>query len=67
MHDRYDLMIPVAESRRLVEATRERGNVHYTEFVAFDHTTPGEGGLLTTLGQAARLYRHMYAIVRIAA
>ncbi|MXY60455.1 MAG: hypothetical protein F4Y96_08550 [Chloroflexi bacterium] len=67
MHDRNDLMVPVAESRRLVEATRERGNVHYTEFVAFDHTTPGEGGLLTTLRQAARLYRHMYDIVRIAA
>ncbi|MDE2836085.1 MAG: hypothetical protein OXL97_01045 [Chloroflexota bacterium] len=67
MHDRYDPMVPVAESRRLVEATRERSDVSYTEFVAFDHTTPGEGGLFTTLGQAARLYRHMYAIVRTAA
>ena len=27
MHDRDDLLVPAAESRRLLEATRDRGNV----------------------------------------
>ena len=66
MHDRYDTLVPVAESRRLLEATQERGNVRYTEFLAFDHVTPSSGGVFTLLGQAARLWRHMYDIIRIA-
>ena len=66
MHDRDDLLVPAAESRRLLEATRDRGNVRYTELLAFDHTFPTGGGILTILGQAAHLYRHMYEIIRIA-
>ena len=66
MHDRYDELVPSAESRRLVEATRGRLDVRYTEFVAFDHILPSGGGPLTRLGQAVRLYRHMYDIIRMA-
>ena len=66
MHDRYDTLVPAAESRRMLEAMRDRVKVRFTEFVAFDHTAPGGGGPLTILGQAARLYRHMYDIIRIA-
>lgn len=66
MHDRDDRLVPAAESRRLLEATRDRVKVRYTELVAFEHITPSGGGLLTVLGQAARLYRHMYEIIRIA-
>ena len=66
MHGRYDEVVPAAESRRLVEATRDRLDVRYTEFVAFDHLLPGAGGVFTRLGQAVRLYRHMYDIIRIA-
>ena len=44
MHDRYDRHVPVAESRRLVEAVGDRDDVRYTEFLSFNHTIPGEGG-----------------------
>ena len=30
MHDRHDALVPAAESRRLLEATQDRGNVRYT-------------------------------------
>ncbi len=66
MHDRYDDLVPSAESRRLVKATGDRLDVRYTEFVAFDHLLPSGGGMFTRLGQAVRLYRHMYDIIRIA-
>ena len=66
MHDRDDRLVPAAESRRLLEAVRDRDNVRYTELRAFDHVEPSSGGILTILGQAARLYRHMYEIIRIA-
>ena len=65
MHDRYDLIVPSAESRRLVKATEDRLDVRYTEFVGFDHVLPG-GGVFTRLGQGVRLYRHMYDIIRMA-
>ncbi len=66
MHDRYDRHVPVAESRRLVEAVGDRDDVRYTEFLSFNHTIPGEGGLLDRIGQAFRLSRHMYDLIRIA-
>ena len=66
VHGRYDQVAPVAESRRLVKATGDRINVLYTEFLAFDHVRPGAGGVFTRLGQAVRLYRHIYDITRIA-
>ena len=66
MHDRNDQLVPVAESRRLVDATQDRIDVRYTEFLAFEHLVPGPGGVFTRLGQAVRLYRHMYDIIRMA-
>ena len=66
MHDRDDPLVPAAESRRLVEASRDRVRVRHTELLAFDHITPSDGGPLTVFGQAAQLYPHMYEIIRIA-
>ena len=66
MHDRDDRHVPVTESRRLVEALGQRDGDRYTEFRSFNHTLPGEGGLLDRLGQAFRLSRHMYGLIRIA-
>lgn len=66
MHNRYDQVIPVSESRRLVKAMGDRIDVRYTEFLAFDHLQPDAGGVFAFLGQAVRLYRHMYDIIRIA-
>ena len=66
MHDRNDPLVPAAEPRRLVEASRDRVRVRHTELLAFDHITPSEGGIRTVLGQAAQLYPHMYEIIRIA-
>ena len=66
IHGHYDQAVPVVESRRLVEATADRIDVRYTEFLAFEHVRPGTGGLFTRIGQAVRLYRHMYGIIRIA-
>ena len=66
MHDRDDRHVPVTESRRLVAAVGEREGGRYTEFRSFNHTLPGEGGLLDRLGQAFRLSRHMYGLIRIA-
>ena len=67
MHDRYDEYIPVSESRRLLEATEDRLDVYYTEFIAFDHLLPEDDGILSQLREAYVTYRHMYSILRIAA
>ena len=66
MHDRNDRLVPAAESRRLLAATEARGDVRYTEVLAFEHVRPSGGGTGALLGEAARLYRHMYSIIRIA-
>ena len=66
MHDRDDRHVPVTESRRLVEVRGDREGDRYTEFLSFNHTLPGEGGLLDRLGQAFRLSRHMYDLIRVA-
>ena len=57
---------PAAESRRLLAATEERGDVRYTEVLAFEHVRPSGGGIGELLGEAARLYWHMYSIIRLA-
>ena len=44
MHDRDDPLVPAAESRRLLEATRDRGNVRYTELLALIMQSP-EGAI----------------------
>ena len=66
LHDRHDRLVPAAESRRLLAATEDRGNVRYTEVLAFEHVRPSGGGIGDLLGEAFRLYRHMYDIIRIA-
>ena len=66
MHDRNDRLVPAAESRRLLDATKERGDVRYTEVLAFEHVRPSGGGIGELLGEAARLYWHMYSIIRLA-
>ena len=66
MHARYDEYIPAAESRRLLDATQDRTNVYYTEFIGFEHLTPDDDGLLSLLREAYVMYRHMYTILRIA-
>ena len=66
MHDRDDRHVPVTESRRLVAALGEREGDRYTEFLTFNHTLPGEGGVLDRLRQGFRLSRHMYDLIRIA-
>jgi dienelactone hydrolase len=66
MHDRNDRLVPAAESRRLLEATEGRGEVRYTEVLAFEHVRPSGGGIGDLLAEAGRLYRHMYSIIRIA-
>ena len=65
MHDRYDRLVPAAESRRLASALEERGNFRYTEVLAFEHVRPAAGGGIGQLiKEAAKLYRHMYGIIR---
>ena len=66
MHDREDRMVPVTESRRLLDATRDRLDVRYTELSAFDHLLPEAGGFLARLRQGLQLYMHSYHILRIA-
>ena len=66
LHDRNDRLVPAAESRRLLAATEDRGNVRYTEVLAFEHVRPSGGGLGDLLAEAWRLFRHMYSIIRIA-
>ena len=66
MHDRNDRLVPAVESRRLVEATQERGDVRYTEVLAFEHVRPSGGGIGDLLAEAGRLFRHMYSILRLA-
>ena len=66
LHDRHDRLVPAAESRRLLAATEDRGDVRYTEVLSFEHVRPSGGGVGALLGEAFRLYRHMYDIIRIA-
>ena len=64
MHDREDRHIPAEESRRLVDALEERGDVYYTEFSFFDHVTPGETVSPPELVvEAGKLFLHMYNIL----
>ncbi len=67
LHDRNDRLVPAAESRRLLDATEDRGDVRYTEVLAFEHVRPSGGGIGDLLAEAWRLFRHMYSIIRIAA
>ena len=67
LHTRDDQYVPAAESRRLLDATRDRLEVRYTEFIGFDHLLPDEDNVIMRLREAFVLYRHMYSILRVAA
>ena len=70
MHDVGDPLIPVGESRRLVETLRSQGrqDLRYTETEIFEHVRPGADLQLWPLVKgASKLYLHMYGILRMAA
>jgi acetyl esterase/lipase len=70
MHDVGDSLIPVGESRRLVESLQSRGRQdwRYTETEIFDHVRPDADLKLWPLVKgAAKLYAHMYGVLRMAA
>ena len=65
MHDRADDLVPAGGSRRLYAALSEQGDARYTEFSLFQHVDPTRP--LPPWEQArelAKLYRHMYAVLR---
>ena len=65
MHDRDDRLVPAAESRRLAESVKHRGDYRYTEVLAFEHVRPvSEGGVWELVQEGAKLYWHMYGIIR---
>ena len=65
MHDREDHLVPAAESRRLAEALAERGDLHHTEFSLFKHLDPTQPvGPAEYVRELAKLYRHMYMVMR---
>ena len=67
MHDRGDRLIPVGESRRLAAELGDREGFRYTETSIFEHVRPGGGQSWRHLaGEAWKLYRHMYGLVRVA-
>ncbi len=70
MHDVGDPLIPVGESRRLVETLRSQGrqDMRYTETAIFEHVRPDADLQLWPLVKgASKLYAHMYGVLRIAA
>jgi acetyl esterase/lipase len=69
MHDIGDPLIPVGESRRLVETLRSQGrqDLRYTETEIFEHVRPGADLQLWPLVKgASKLYAHMYGVLRMA-
>ena len=70
MHDRGDPLIPVGESRRLVQALQQQRpdvSLYYTETDIFRHVRPdAETDLKSMLAGAFQLYRHMYHIIAVA-
>ncbi|MDO8750789.1 MAG: hypothetical protein Q7K03_06560, partial [Dehalococcoidia bacterium] len=66
MHDRQDTAVPATESRRMAEALKERGQVHYTEFSLFQHMDPTRQ--LPPLDMAKEVWKllfHMYMVMRL--
>ena len=65
MHDTQDPLVPSEESRRLVDALQERGNVYHTEFSFFDHLDPSSRvGYLELAREGSKLFGHIYQVMR---
>ena len=70
MHDLSDKLVPSEESRRLAEALDERGTAYHTEFSFFQNKVQVHKDESTDisffgyLGEAYKLYMHMYNIMR---
>ena len=65
MHDRYDPVIPVGESRRRVTALSGRPGVRYTE-LGFRHLDPTRLSLLRLARELPRFYFALYPVFRAA-
>jgi hypothetical protein len=65
-HDRDDVVIPVSESRQLLDAFTGRPGVHYTEFSVFQHLDPTKGkpSFLPLLKDLARFFVAMHPLFR---
>jgi Dienelactone hydrolase family len=65
-HDRDDLVIPVAESRRLWAALSGRAGVRYTEFTMFQHVDPTRGklSLVGFVQQLGKFFLYVYPMFR---
>jgi dienelactone hydrolase len=64
-HDRDDAVIPIGESRRLMEALHGRAGVRYTEFTMFKHMDPtrirlGSVAVVVELGRFVRFAYPMF-------
>jgi dienelactone hydrolase len=68
LHDRGDQVIPVDESRRLVEAFKGRPGLHYTE-MGFQHLDPEKGRLPLPrlVRELGRFFLAVYPLFRKAA
>jgi hypothetical protein len=66
MHDRADSLVPSWESRLLAESLMEYDvEVRHTESSLFDHVDPTQDlGPIERVRELAKLYGHLYAIVR---
>ncbi|MBG94708.1 MAG: hypothetical protein CL793_05560 [Chloroflexi bacterium] len=64
MHDRDDRLIPVEESRRLVDQVMQFGDVKYTEYTSiFSHVSPRESLRVQYLTDMLRFISHMHSIM----
>lgn len=63
LHDRYDSVIPVGESRQLWSALSGRSGTGYTE-MGFRHLRPTGLSPLRLVREISRFYRAMYPIFR---
>ena len=68
MHDRQDRYVPAAESRRMAAALEELdGDVYFSEYEFFDHLDPTRSvGPIKFVGEAYKLFLHLYNILRAA-
>ncbi len=64
MHDRDDSLIPVEESRRLVDQVMQFGDVKYTEYTnIFSHVSPLESLRVQSVTDILRFILHMHSVM----